>query len=180
MTRWLGAVPAPTMTADPHLVGAVDRALLGSAVRAERITTHVDRNGPVARTAVAVLLDAELDEQRYAALQERLAAELSGPAEAATAVAEAQAGAGGRCVRFPGQEHVTGDHTVQELTERTALDAVIGVGRALTPADVVSTAGFVRPQLLDGRLVLLVEPAVGGRLRPVEVESPHQCCGGAH
>ena len=180
MTRWLGAVPAPTMVADPHLVGAVDRALLGSGAAAERITTHIDRSGPVARTAVVALLDVELDEQETAVAQERLAAELAGAAADETTLAEAADGTSGRCVRFPGQEHVTGDHTVGELTERTGLDAVVGIGRELAPADVVGTAGFVRPQLLDGRLVLLVEPAVGGVLRPVEVESPHQCCGGAH
>ena len=47
MTRWLGAVPSPAMVGDPHLVGAVDRALLGSGAVAEQITTHVDRTGPV-------------------------------------------------------------------------------------------------------------------------------------
>jgi hypothetical protein len=38
--------------------------------------------------------------------------------------------------------------------------------------------GFLRPTYTGGRLVLLVEPAAGGVLRPVEIEQPHQCRGG--
>ncbi|MPZ80028.1 MAG: hypothetical protein GEV28_06360 [Actinophytocola sp.] len=54
------------------------------------------------------------------------------------------------------------------LTER--LD---GAGRA-----VVDTRDHLRPTFVAGRLVLLVEPAAGGVLRPAEIEEPHQCCGG--
>lgn len=174
----VGAVPAADRLPDAHLLAAVDGALAGTGHRARRVSTHVDRSGPVAVTAVA--LDLMPADPPPAVLDALTLALGSGGEDVTAAVDEALARTGGRCVRFVGQEHVTGEHTVAELLAVTEIDEVVGVGRAVAPGDAVATAGFLRPQLLDGRMVLLVEPAAGGRLRPVEVESPHQCCGGAH
>ncbi len=202
----VGLVPAADRVLDAHLLAAVDGALSGTGHRARRITTHVDRAGPVAVTAVALdLLPADPPPAVFNALSVALGSERSwqeghdtamvwqhgglpakietgarGATPARTAVDQASARSGGRCVRFLGQEDVTGDHPVGHLLAVTEIDEVVGVGRAVTADDVVATAGFLRPQLLDGRVVLLVEPAAGGRWRPVEVESPHRCCGGAH
>lgn len=190
MTRWFAAVPAATQVPDAHLVAAVDRALDESGARAERIHTHVDRSGPVAVTAVSILLDTDTDAAQVDTVVARLTAELDGPAtadghpdpdpRAARAITSARDGLDGRCVRFPGQGAATGEHAVRELLDVTGLDLIVGVGRVVSDADVVATGGFLRPTLQDGALMLLVEPAAGGRLQPIEVESPHQCCGGAH
>lgn len=39
------------------------------------------------------------------------------------------------------------------------------------------TGGFLRPVYQDGALCLTITPGLAGRLRPFEVEHPHQCCG---
>ncbi|MFD7660709.1 hypothetical protein ACFV4N_42630, partial [Actinosynnema sp. NPDC059797] len=74
----------------------------------------------------------------------------------------------------------TGTHPAAEVVASSAIDRVVGVGVPVSPGDPVETLGFLRPVHRDGELVLLVEPAVGGVLRPIEVEDPHECCGGAH
>jgi hypothetical protein len=174
----VGVVPAADRVPDGHLVAAVDGALAGSGHVARGISTHVDRTGPVAVTAVALEL---VPADPAPAVLDALAAALGGPvADDGPAPAQARERSDGRRVRFGGQEGVTGDHSAGELVATTDVDEVVGVGRAVGPDDVVATAGFVRPRFEGGRTVLLVEPVAGGRFRPVEVESPHQCCGGAH
>ncbi|NUT47120.1 MAG: hypothetical protein HOV94_07360, partial [Saccharothrix sp.] len=84
----------------------------------------------------------------------------------------------GRCVRFPGQDALTGTHTAAEVVAWSAIDRVVGIGVEIGPDDRVETLGFLRPVCRDGALVLLVEPAVGGVLRPAESAHPHECCGG--
>jgi hypothetical protein len=124
---------------------------------ADLVYTHVDRTGVVARTAMTAQLRGE-------------------PAEPAVPVAGPPEGA--RCVRFPGQEALTGVHSAAELVARSAIDEVVGVGMAVAPDASVDTRGFLRPTFSGGRLVLLVEPAAGGVLRPVEIARPHECRGG--
>jgi hypothetical protein len=99
---------------------------------------------------------------------------------AARAARAAASRAEGRCVRFPGQQSLAGVHSVAEIVTGSAVDRVAGVGVAVAAQDVVDTGGFLRPQFRSGELVLLVEPAGGGVLRPVEVQHPHECCGAAH
>jgi hypothetical protein len=68
----------------------------------------------------------------------------------------------------------------QEIITGSAIDRVLGVGTRVTPDALVDTCGFLRPVYQEGHLVLLVEPAAGGMFRPVEIEQPHECCGGHH
>ena len=189
--RWWGGAPATDQVADAHLLAAVDAALAGSGAAADLVLTHVDRSAPAARTGVSLRLAGEPADP--GATRAALVRGLGGPvlvdpagddersAPARTALREADGGTGGRAVRFPGSAAVSGRVSVGQLLTATAIDAVVGVGVPVGEGDVVDTgSGFLRPQLSGGRLTLLVEPAVGGVLKPVEVEDAarHQCCGG--
>jgi hypothetical protein len=124
-------------------------------VAADVVCTHVDRSAVVART-VLIARGATADGR----------APLDGPPD------------GARAVRFPGQDRLTGVHTAGEITALSEIDEVVGIGVPAGPDSVVDTLGFLRPIYQAGKLVLLVEPAAGGVLRPSEIEQPHQCCGG--
>ncbi|MEU4446407.1 hypothetical protein AB0K14_06900 [Actinosynnema sp. NPDC050801] len=181
---WLGAVPA---VPGEHRAAHVDALLLDAfdGVAADFVCTHVDRLGPVAVTTLSAHVPGEVD-------VDRLAEALGGPVVVlddsdgaddsdGPAVRAARAGrdrADGRCVRFPGQDALTGTHPAAEVVARSAIDRVVGIGVEVAPTDPVETLGFLRPVCREGELVLLVEPAVGGVLRPAEAETPHECCGG--
>ncbi|MFE9750571.1 hypothetical protein ACFYOT_37180 [Saccharothrix saharensis] len=175
---WLGAVPA---LPGEHGAAHGDALLLAAldGVPADFVCTHVDRSGPVALTTLSAHVTGEVD-------VDRLAAALGGPVTLlddvdTPAVRAARAGrdrVDGRCVRFPGQPLLTGTHPAAEVVAVSAIDRVVGIGVEVGPDDPVQTLGFLRPVCRDGELLLLVEPAVGGVLRPAEAESPHQCCGG--
>lgn len=175
---WLGAVPA---LPGEHGAAHVDALLLTAldGVAADFVCTHTDRSGPVAVTTLSAHVTGEVD-------VDRLAEALGGPVAvlddsdtpAARAARAGRDRADGRCVRFPGQSALTGTHPAAEVVARSAIDRVVGIGVAVAPTDPVQTLGFVRPVCRDGELLLLVEPAVGGVLRPAEAESPHECCGG--
>ncbi|XVS61074.1 hypothetical protein ACQPYE_22495 [Actinosynnema sp. CA-299493] len=178
---WLGAVPA---LPGEHGAAHVDALLLAAfdGVAADFVCTHTDRSGEVAVTALSAHVTGEVD-------VDRLAAALGGPVVVlddsdtadTAAVRAARAGrdrAEGRCVRFPGQSALTGTHPAAEVVAVSAIDRVVGIGVQVAPTDPVRTLGFLRPVHHDGELLLLVEPAVGGVLRPAESESPHQCRGG--
>jgi hypothetical protein len=83
----------------------------------------------------------------------------------------------GRVVHFPGVEALVGTLTAQELLDRSAVERVrvLTAGDAAPDARVV-TRGHVRPTWVDGELVLLTQPAVGGTLVPFESPSPTACC----
>lgn len=169
--RWIGAVCRSPAVAGPaaHLDAALLSALDGRALDADLVCTHVDRGAVVAEIAMSARVRRQPGEDDLAALSEALGGDavvLRGPLP------------DGRCVRFPGQEALTGVLPAAEVVARSAIDEVVGVGVAVTAESSVDTRGFVRPAFDGGRLVLLVEPAAGGVLRPVEVEQPHECCGG--
>lgn len=167
MTWWLGAVCPPVDGPAAH----ADHVLLSimDGLDADLVCTHVDRTDVVARTMMAARLCHEPTATDVAAL----AAALGSPVIPASDAPE-----GGRCVRFPGQEALTGLHPATDLVARSAIDEVVGVGVPVTPDSPVDTRGFLRPIIAGGRLVLLVEPAAGGVLRPVEIADAHECCGG--
>jgi hypothetical protein len=165
MVRWLGAVCPPVDGPAAH----VGHVLLSTVdiLDTDLVCTHADHTGTVART----VLTARLHHEPAAAVLPELADRLGLPA-----VRVADPPEGARCIRFPGQEAMTGVHSAAEIVAASAIDEVVGVGVAVdSPVD---TRGFLRPTFTAGRLVLLVEPAAGGVLRPVEIAAPHQCCGG--
>ena len=87
------------------------------------------------------------------------------------------AAAGGRAVRFPGVDALTGSLTVAEVLAASAIDRVEILGGAqASPSAVLDTRDHVRPQWHDGELVLTVMPAAGGRLVPFETRNPTPCC----
>ncbi|WP_158845772.1 hypothetical protein [Saccharothrix deserti] len=181
---WLGAVPA---LPGGHGAAHVDALLLTAfdGVEADFVCTHIDRLGPVAVTALSAHVTGEVD-------VDRLSEALGGPvvvldspdspgipdSPAARAARAGRDRTDGRCIRFPGQSTLTGTHPAAEVVAGSAIDRVVGIGVPVSPTDRVETLGFLRPLCQDGELVLLVEPAVGGVLRPTEAESPHECCGG--
>lgn len=167
MTAWLDAVPALPGGHGAAHADALLLAALDSCVVTDLVFTRVDRDGPVAVTAVAARVTGAVD-------ADAASAALGGPV---TAVAPPGVPVLDRCVRFPGQSLLTGTHAVEEVVSRSAIDRVVGVGVPVSPADRVETLGFLRPVHRDGALVLFVEPAVGGVLRPIEAENPHECCG---
>ena len=188
--RWWGGVPDADVVPDAHLLAAVDEALAGSGAVAEVVCTYTDSSAPLPGTGVAVRLSAEPAD--HAATLVALARTLGGPvvrsescdnpgAQAGlAALREATAGTAGRCVRFPGQEQVSGKVSVADLIAATAIEDVVGVGVTVTPDHLVDTRDFLRPTWSGGRLTLVVEQAAGGVLQPFETEFPHECCGGAH
>ncbi|MCZ2830905.1 hypothetical protein O2W14_18850 [Modestobacter sp. VKM Ac-2986] len=187
--RWWAGAPRDEVLADAHLLAAVDEALIGSGVSAELVCTSVDRSAGVPRTGVALRLTGEPADP--SATRSALSQTLGGPVVvldeeagqpdvvASAALQAARQGTAGRCVRFPGQQAVRGRLPVADLVSGTAIDELVGVGVEVAPDAVVDTLGFLRPQWSGGRLTLLVEQGAGGVLRPFEIESPHECCGGA-
>jgi hypothetical protein len=166
MTWWFGAVhpsaDGPAAHADHILLSIMDK------LAADLVCTHVDRTGVVASTAMTARLRREPSAADIAALSEQLGpvTPVAGPPD------------GGRCVRFPGQEALTGIMPVADVIASSAIDEVVGIGVPITPDTSVDTRGFLRPVFAGDRLVLLVEPAAGDIPRPVEIADPHQCCGG--
>jgi hypothetical protein len=187
--RWWAGALRDGVLPDAHLLAAVDEALAGSGASAELVCTSVDRSAGAPRPGVALRLAGEPVD--HAVTRSALERTLGGPVVAgdeegdqpdpvAWSVLEAaRQGTAGRCMRFPGQESVHGRLPVAELIDATAIDELVGVGVEVTPDAVLDTLGFLRPQWSGGRLQLLVEQAAGGVLKPFEIESPHECCGGA-
>ena len=165
-------VPADTHVADAHLLAALDAAVADTGRRVVWVQTHVDRSGAAARsTASWQLSPGPADD---GTLLTRWALALTGPVGW-----RADVPVDGRVVRFPGSDDVPTRLTVHELLGRTAVDRVVGIGATAQPQDVVDTLdGFLRPTRTAHGVELLVEPAGPGRWRPVEISTPHQCCGG--
>lgn len=178
---WLGAVPS---LPGGHGAAHVDALLLAAfdGVAADFVCTHVDRVGPVAVTTLSAHVPGEVDVVSLSlALGGPVAVLDSLDSPDSPAARAARAGrdrTDGRCIRFPGQSALTGTHPAAEVVAGSVIDRVVGIGVPVSPTDPVETLGFLRPVCLDGEVVLLVEPAVGGVLRPTEAESPHECCGG--
>ncbi len=81
----------------------------------------------------------------------------------------------GRAVHYPGIERLLGTVTVADALQ--AVDRVVLLGGAEpAPGTLLVTRDFVRPVFTDGRLVLTVDPAVGGTVVPFETPNPTPCC----
>ncbi|SDF47333.1 hypothetical protein [Klenkia brasiliensis] len=163
---WVGV---PAQAADAHLLADLDAALTGSGRRAVWVQTHVDRTGP----APVVTASWQLDDGPAVP-----AARFAGPF-GDTARPVDGAPVDGRAVRFPGSDAVSARLTVAELLASTAVDRVVGIGAPAGPGDVLDTVdGYLRPVRHPDGVELLVDPAGPGTWRPVEISSPHECCGG--
>ncbi|MEJ2855623.1 MULTISPECIES: hypothetical protein [unclassified Saccharothrix] len=161
MSWWLHAVPAEPLG---HRAAHADALLLAALApfRPTLAFTTVDCSTPVSRLAVTALVTGPRDGLVLGGRAE----EVEGPP------------AEGRCIRFPGQDALTGVHAAGAIVAESAVEEVVGVGVPVAASDLVDTQAFLRPTLMDGRLVLLVERAAGGVLRPIESPDPHECCGG--
>ena len=145
----------------PHVTLSLELVDVPAADAAERLTARLEQHVP--RWSLAVGADAHGD---------------AGLQDAAAAARDAHVTRrSGRVVHFPGVETLVGTLTVQELLDRSAVDRV----RVLTAGDAapdvrVVTRNHVRPTWVDGELVLLTQPAVGGTVVPFESPSPTACC----
>lgn len=85
---------------------------------------------------------------------------------------------GGRLFAFAGHQALTGVLAVGDLLERSAVDQVVMIGhREVLPAtQLIDTQSFVRPELADGLVRLVVRPAAGGLVVPFEQPNPTPCC----
>ena len=83
----------------------------------------------------------------------------------------------GRVVLFQGQDSLPDTLPVDELCRRTAIDEVEGVAAEPVAGKTLHTRGFVRPELREGRMVLLVRPYLDDDgVAPFEVPHPTPCC----
>ena len=83
----------------------------------------------------------------------------------------------GRAVHFPGISDLVGTLTAAEILELSAIERVTVLASGDAAADaVVETQNFVRPLWRDGRLELVLVPAVGGVFVPFESPNPIPCC----
>lgn len=104
-------------------------------------------------------------------------AERWGPPElaAGAALAAAAFSAGeGRAVIYPGVSGLVGSRTAVEVLAESAIEEIQVMGGG--GASVIHTQDFVRPEYVNGRLVLLTQPARGGGVVPFEVRNPTPCC----
>ncbi|GAA1500607.1 hypothetical protein [Streptomyces synnematoformans] len=101
-------------------------------------------------------------------------------AAAACAAAEHASRSVGRAVLYPGADALTGTMTVGELLAASAIEQIVLLGAPGGPPGEARmvTRGHVRPQWLDGRLVLAVIPAAAETLIPFEAPAPTPCCTG--
>ena len=125
----------------------------------------------------AAALSAALDGAAVCVLA--VGASLAGPVTrregAEQAAAELLAGRAGRVVVFDGQARLPDIVPVDDLSGLCAIDEVVGLAGTQVTGRLLHTRGFVRPELVDGRLVLLVRP-YGDDLAPFEVPEPTPCC----
>jgi hypothetical protein len=198
---WIGAAPDPRAGGGTaaHLDAQILSALAGCGLDADLVCIHIDRTGPVAAVTVSARVNGRTGDGELGVLAQRLdgtvialdaadtitvadrdPASIEAAAQAERAARLGRAGTDGRCLRFPGQASLIGVCPAQEIITGSAIDRVLGVGTPVTPDALVDTCGFLRPVYQEGHLVLLVEPAAGGVFRPVEIEQPHECCGGHH
>ena len=85
---------------------------------------------------------------------------------------------GGRLFVFPGCTDLVGTMTVGELRSISDVDEVVMIGQRELVRDeqVIDTQGYVRPELDEGVVRLLVRPAAGGLVIPFEQPNPTPCC----
>ena len=84
---------------------------------------------------------------------------------------------GTRLFVFPGHEAMVGTMTVGDVLLLSAIDQVRGLGGSVPSLDDrLDTQEFVRPVVVDGRVVLVVRPGHRTGLVPFEQPNPTPCC----
>lgn len=95
----------------------------------------------------------------------------------AAGAAEQLLSGNGRVVVFDGHDRLPASLPVEDVPALTAIQEVRGVGGTDTAGHLLHTRGYVRPDLVDGRLVLHVRPfGEDGNVAPFEVPNPTPCC----
>lgn len=154
--------------------------------------THVVSTGDRPHFAVSIWSEPDLGDQVRAWCGDRGAGcaitragasgpELSGPSTlvrgAYVAAVECALGTAGRLVRWPGHDQARGVLTAADLRVRCGIDEIEAIGGIRVDDDTrIDTRDFVRPTRRAGRVVLQVQPAVGGVLIPFELEHQQKCC----
>lgn len=159
-THWAGGAQ-PHVALSLEVAGVDDEAvwrLVGTALA--RVRDRPDASGPWALS---------LDRRTSGAPALVASAELARRAHVSRS--------SGRAVRFPGVGELVGVLPVPEVLGRSAIDRVsVLLGGEAGSSLAVDTRGHVRPTWVDGRLVLLTQPASGGTLVPFESPHPTPCC----
>jgi len=98
---------------------------------------------------------------------------------ARVAAAALRDGAGGRAIRFPGQEALVGRVRVGDVPSLSAIASLTAIGTSLSEDRILDTRDHVRPAFADGALRLMVVPAAGGTVIPHDRPRAHECgaCG---
>lgn len=195
---WLGLDPQDPHAEERHLEHLVLDLLQDLGLAAPLVLTHLVRTQGMPRTAAS----ARLTGRRPSPLEEGpLLAELhrawpgafvlaggqhdavvergspAGRDGARAALSEGRTGAGGRAVRFPGQDALTAPLPVEDVPRVCAVADVVAVVGELAPGTVLDPCDHVRPRQVEGRLVLEVRPGPGGSVVPVEKREVHSCAG---
>ena len=89
-------------------------------------------------------------------------------------------GKSGRFLLFPEAFGENESLAASELISRSAIEQVIAIGEELPERAIIETVNYLRPVLYEGKITLFVERLFNGAYAPIEKESPHECCGGAH
>lgn len=155
------AVGCTHLVSAPWRHEAVSLEVAGPVAVGEFASAVSGEVGVVVLGADGVLASAGLEDRR------------AGAAEAARTHASRS---GGRAVVFPGSAQLVGEVSVAEVLSDTAVEDVLSTGE-YAPNAVVLTGGYVRPEYVNGRLVLRAQHADPTRLRPWLAPETH-CCGG--
>lgn len=196
---WLGLDPADPQADERHVEHLVLDLLHTVQVEADLVLTHVvtaagslPRNAASARLvgrAADVLEETTLARQLEVGWSGSsvLAGRSDGPvletgpdearAAARAALRQGRDGTAGRAVRFPGQDALHAPLPVSDVPLVSAVVEVLPVVGDVGAAAVLDTSGYVRPRLVDGRLVLHVVPGPGDTVVPVESLEVHVCGG---
>ena len=83
----------------------------------------------------------------------------------------------GRAVLFPGQDRLVGDMAAEDVASLSAIDRLVGLAGTPTSGVRLATRDFVRPEFVDGELILRVRPYdADDVVAPFEVPHPTPCC----
>lgn len=159
-------VAAPVLMACTHLVATPDRHWAFTLELAAEVSARDLLVGLPSFAGVAVRSPSGSTEAGAPARR----------AGAQESVVQRAAGSG-RVVVFQGQETLPDTLPVDELCRRTAVDEVLGLAAEPVSGKTLHTRGFVRPELREGRMVLLVRPYLDDDgVAPFEVPHPTPCC----